>query len=63
MGINSYSKEKMICPNCAKKLIGLKNNKGESKLECNRCGVKVFSKTITPSKKILEVTKQNKDID
>ena len=54
--VNEFNVTSVICPNCGKKLLGLINGKGESKLECSRCKVKVFSRTITPKKKLLEVT-------
>jgi len=48
--------EVLICPNCGCKLVGLKNEKGECRFHCKRCGVFIFSKEKTSKKKIIEVT-------
>ena len=33
-----------FCPNCATKVIAYKNDKGEFKVQCNRCGVVMVQK-------------------
>lgn len=34
----------MYCPNCGAKVAGLKGQDGAIRIECSRCGVKIFSK-------------------
>lgn len=44
------------CPNCGKKIEGIMDEKGGVRLSCNRCGVLVYSKLITPRRIRLDVT-------
>ncbi len=44
------------CPNCFKHLMGITDSEGGLKIVCNRCGVRLYSKQITPKTYIVKVT-------
>lgn len=51
--------QEVICPNCGKRLRGIVDEHGGTKLHCRNCGVNIYSKRKTPRCYVLEVTQQN----
>ena len=46
MDHNNFKPLQMFCPNCGHLLQGYLNEEGATKICCNRCGVKVYSKRV-----------------
>ncbi|MCD7729048.1 MAG: hypothetical protein LUI60_03955 [Clostridia bacterium] len=49
---------RMCCPNCARHLSGIKDEKGCVKIICERCDAKIVSKHITPTSCNIKITAQ-----
>ena len=46
----------MGCPNCFRRLTGVTDSEGGMRLVCDRCGVYLYSKQISPRTYIIKVT-------
>lgn len=45
----------LICPNCGKRLDGILDEHGGVRLGCDRCGVLIYSRKVTPIKIKIDV--------
>ncbi len=51
--------QEVICPNCGKRLRGIVDEHGGTKLHCRNCGVNIYSKRKSSRCYVLEVTQPN----